>query len=226
MPLGHVLETIRQTKQRDSRRAIQLPQFSEGTWPIEIQGIGFSRVGSEPVLERFVSMSEIKLPDCVLLNIKQELVNEHFAGSIVPCIDIERLLVEDQLAVYMKTDVPCQGAGVQLQDTKTQFAPEIELVDQSPQESLEFRGGCGTVFTGKGTPANLVFKKLTELNLSFGLRLQVTKDESASLNQLIETPPRVTLSKKGNENVAIPIQKKGMAFRTGHDLQIISQLSR
>src|ERR1700683_83703 len=118
---------------------------------------------------------------------------QHLAGSIVPAIQIKRVLIEEELSIHQKAEVPREGTAIQLQNLETQPAARIELPNNGSQELTKLRSGTTAFPPEQYATSNVVEKEIVEMLLNLCICQETAKRHYARLLQLIVAPARMIL---------------------------------
>src|SRR5580704_5096955 len=118
---------------------------------------------------------------------------QHLAGSIVPAIQIKRVLIEQELSVHQKAEVPREGTTIQLQNLETQPAARIELPNNGSQELTILRSSTTAFPPKQHATSNMMEKEIVEMLLDLCLCKKAAKRYHASLLQLIVAPAGMIL---------------------------------
>src|SRR5271170_3490775 len=106
---------------------------------------------------------------------------QHLAGSIIPAIQIKRVLIEEKLSVYQEAEVPRKRMTIQFQSLEAQTAVRTKLFNDGQQEVAELRPGASAFPSQQRTAANVMEQEIVEMLPGFRLGQKATKGYVAGL---------------------------------------------
>ncbi|MFZ0277959.1 MAG: hypothetical protein WA254_13630 [Candidatus Sulfotelmatobacter sp.] len=175
----------------------------------------------------FVARTEIEFSGNVFPGELQKMGEQHLAGRIVPAIQIKGVLIEQELSIYQKAEVPREGTTIQLQSLETQPAARIELLNNGSEELLKLRPGTTAFPSEQHAPSNVMEKKIVEMLLGLCLCQEAAKRNYASFLQLIVAPPRVPLPQQRVEDLlAIFPEKNHLIAARADQFHTLAQAAR
>ena len=78
-----------------------------------MQGVVAAELIGEPALEALVADGEVELIEPALAHVLEQPLDQHFAGSVVPQIDVEGRLVPDERPIGLEPEMIGDGLPVE-----------------------------------------------------------------------------------------------------------------